>query len=594
MEEVFMSDFLKQIEEDIQDYQKRYPTMLNIQKKEWALNFWILDKLYSVEEDIIEEYIVDYNDKGIDCYVWHEDQHDLYLIQNKCYSENTSLSLDYVRNDFLVRAIGALENGSYTRSEELQKIFTKYKQDSDFSVHFRLYVTNDTAITAEITSAINEFNLKHDNYDARIYGLTDIENEYFGEPINEKKNFKFDITTINKGTILNINPEDYKLNQPINAKYIFTPVKSLYEMLKEAKKDKYPIFDSNIREYLGASGAVNKGIVKTLNNAADRKNFFFYNNGITIIVKKIDPLNSNVKNPYVRVYNPQIVNGCQTVSTIYDTLSGYSESSIETEFADTYVMLKVLEIADESDEMKTLNNLIVTYNNSQNSINQKTFAACSSEFLRIQKEFERKGFLVCIKQSDKNTFKEKYKSITSLTSKNQVYVDKFGLAQRKGVKDLYIDLEKFLQVIVSFSRGALDAIQHKSKLLVPGSTQNTEVLEFIKSDVTINDMLNLYLLYLRAEQEKKNSENGKIPIPFYLIDFFARYECNNENTTISDMLKTKEEVDKIIMLYKTTIQGYYGSWQDSNPGKDYNDMIKTKIDYSLVDNTRKMAQMMMK
>ena len=589
-----MSDFLKQIDEDIMDYQDRYPTMQNITKKEWAFNFWILDKLYSVEEDIIEENIVDYNDKGIDCYVWHEDQRDLYLIQNKCYSEGSTLSVDYVQNDFLVRAIGALENGTYTRNAELQKLFSKYCGEPDFSVHFRLYVTNDNSVTPAIIKAVNDFNLKHDKYDAKVYSLSDIEKEYYGEPISEKKNFKFDIITINKGTTLNINPENYKINQPINAKYIFTPIKNLYDMLKKAKSEKYPIFDSNIREYLGAAGAVNKGIVKTLNNPVDRKNFFFYNNGVTIIVKKVDSINSQGAVPFIRIYNPQIVNGCQTVSTIYETLSGYPESSIDVEFADTYVMLKVLEISDDTEDMKALNDLIVTYNNSQNSINQKTFAACASEFKRIQREFERKGFLVCIKQSDKNTYKDKYKAITPLTGLNNDLIQKFGLNDRKNIKDLYIDLEKLLQVILAFSNGAQDAIQNKSKLLNPGSNQNLQVLNFVKSDVTINDILNLYLLYLRAEQEKKASDNGKMPIPFYLIDFFAQFECRSDATNISNVLSTKEDVDRIIKLYKMTISGYYSDWTDNNPGKDYNDMIKSKIDMTMVNKAKKMAETMYK
>jgi hypothetical protein len=108
-----------------------------------------------------------------------------------------------------------------------------------------LYVTNDKAITSEITKAINDFNLKHENYDAKAYGLSDIEKEYYGEPISEKKNFKFDIITINKGTTLNINPEDYKINQPINAKYIFAPVENLYEMLKKAKSEKTDVVEEN-------------------------------------------------------------------------------------------------------------------------------------------------------------------------------------------------------------------------------------------------------------------------------------------------------------------------------------------------------------
>lgn len=72
----------------------------NIRKPEWAFNFWVLDKLFSEDDQLIEEKIIDYDDKGIDCYVWHEDMHDLYLIQNKFYSEGSNLTVDYVMNDF--------------------------------------------------------------------------------------------------------------------------------------------------------------------------------------------------------------------------------------------------------------------------------------------------------------------------------------------------------------------------------------------------------------------------------------------------------------------------------------------------------------
>ena len=108
-----MINFRKQIEEDIADYAEKYSSIKNIRKPEWAFNFWVLDKLFSEDDQLIEEKIIDYDDKGIDCYVWHEDMHDLYLIQNKFYSEGSNLTVDYVMNDFLTRAIGSLEKGCY-------------------------------------------------------------------------------------------------------------------------------------------------------------------------------------------------------------------------------------------------------------------------------------------------------------------------------------------------------------------------------------------------------------------------------------------------------------------------------------------------
>ena len=84
------------------------------------------------------------------------------------------------------------------------------------------------------------------------------------------------INTINKGTILNVNNEAYKMTQALDAKYVLTPVLTIYRMVESAQREKYPLFDDNIREYLGSSGTVNKKIKETLNNPLDRVNFFFY------------------------------------------------------------------------------------------------------------------------------------------------------------------------------------------------------------------------------------------------------------------------------------------------------------------------------
>lgn len=44
----------------------------------------------------------------------------------------------------------------------------------------------------------------------------------------------------------------------------------IYNMYKEAQSQKYPLFDENIREYLGSTGTVNKKMIETLKNPNDR------------------------------------------------------------------------------------------------------------------------------------------------------------------------------------------------------------------------------------------------------------------------------------------------------------------------------------
>lgn len=588
-----MSDFLKQIREDIEDYQNKYPNMANIHKDEWAFNFWVMDKLFSEDEDLIEEKIVDYNDKGIDCYIWHEDLKDLYIIQNKFYSEDTLLTSDYVL-EFLNRPLTYLREGKYSHSQDLQTIYNKYSLDEDFSVYLQIYVTNNRCKTEKNTTQISDFNSKNKNVSACIYSLDDIEEKYYGEPLKDKKNLEFEINTLVKATILNINTEAYKMTQALDAKYVLTPVVNLFELYQKSIKNNYPIFDANIREYLGSTGPVNKRIMATLKDPKDRLNFFYYNNGITIIVDDMSSEETKNGKRSFKIYNPQIVNGAQTVSTINEVLSGLPQAIVEQDFKDTYVMLKILKIPRNDAGLVELKDNIVTYNNSQNAINQKTFVANSNEFKRIQSEFERRGLLVCIKQSDKNSYANKYKNPTPLLDLNRELLTKFGIEGKNKTKDFYIDLEKFLQVILAFCEGTQDAIQNKSKLLKVDSSQNKRVVEFIKdTNVTINSLIDLFLLYLRAEQEKSKSADGRTPIPLYLIYCFAHYECEDNPGNISNTLKTSDDVERILKLYKAAIKGYYNQWRKDNNDKDYNAMIKAPFDMKLMDSSKSMAESMM-
>lgn len=411
-----MSDFKKQIDQDIKEYQSRLKYVSNINKDEWAFNYWVLDKLFYEDEELIEEKIIDYNDMSIDCYEIYEDTKDIYLIQNKYYNDNTKITAEYVKNDFLLRGINALKNGTYKRSSELQKAFTRLKNDPEFTVRLQLFVTNDCH-NEEAEKYIREFNAKNKKCIANIFYLNDIKKRYYDEIEEIHTHITVKVESVVKGTILNINNDAYKLENVLDARYVLTPVVSIYRLYRESLEKQYPIFDKNIREYLGNKG-INKGIYNTLQDENDRKNFFYYNNGITIIcdsMTKIETQPSDYNmNAKFYITNPQVVNGCQTVNSIYEYLQNVAPSELEREFKDTFVMLKILVINRDNDLESELYKNIVKYNNSQNKIDEKTFVANTSVFLRLQEEFEKKGFLLLIKQSDKNKFSKKYKTISKL------------------------------------------------------------------------------------------------------------------------------------------------------------------------------------
>lgn len=584
-----MNDFRKQINEDIKEYQLRYPNIANIEKDEWAFNYWILDKFFYEDEELIEDKIIDYNDMGVDAYELYEDTKEIYLIQNKYYGDASSLTANYVKNDFLLRPITALENGTYSKSADVQNFFNKYKKHDDFTVYLQIYVTNNNR-SIEAEEYVKRFNIEHPKYRAAIFYLDDIQEKYYNDTKQNKQNITVQIHSVNKGTILNINTDDYKLENVLDAKYVFTPVSSVFRLYRDSIERNYPIFDMNIREYLGNKG-VNKKIYETLLDGDDRKNFFYYNNGITMICDEMSTVEThsygNNINAAFNVKNPQIVNGCQTVNSIYEALKNVDPGELEQNYKDTFVMLKILQINRENEYEEKLYKNIVTYNNSQNSIDEKTFVANNSVFNRLKNEFESKGFLLLIKQSDKNTYNNQYKNITKLREKNNERLKRFGLTNLNKTTDFYIPLEKLLQVIIAFSLGGYDAYTKKSNLLKDKTKQYQTAIEFIKDNSVTTDLLiDLYLLYRKADLCKSSSDENRFPIPYYLIDAFAKYECAERTPyQISEQLNDSKNIETIIKLYAAVTKAYTKEFNESNI-IDYNKMIKQPVNYQLLDRLR--------
>ena len=75
------------------------------------------------------------------------------------------------------------------------------------------------------------------------------------------------------------------------------------------------VFDLNLRKFLGGRGAVNKDIMETCTSLESAHEFWFLNNGITIVCDGFDP-NLDSDDPRVKLKNLQIVNGCQTATTL--------------------------------------------------------------------------------------------------------------------------------------------------------------------------------------------------------------------------------------------------------------------------------------
>lgn len=110
------------------------------------------------------------------------------------------------------------------------------------------------------------------------------------------------------------------------------------------------LLDRNIRRFLGLQGnRVNTGIAATLNAQAQRPNFYFYNNGITLLCKKFAHNALQGADYKVNAEGLQIINGGQTCKTIQSTLSALGSTVPDIEKA--FVLVRLYELPSGSDDL---------------------------------------------------------------------------------------------------------------------------------------------------------------------------------------------------------------------------------------------------
>lgn len=124
------------------------------------------------------------------------------------------------------------------------------------------------------------------------------------------------------------------------------------------------LLERNIRRFLGISGnRVNTAINATLSDARKRDDFYFLNNGITIICKKYAYNALQGDNFTVRMEDIQIINGGQTSKTIHRALQHKADQ--QENFSNCFVMVRIYELADDD---TTFVNDITYATNSQNPV----------------------------------------------------------------------------------------------------------------------------------------------------------------------------------------------------------------------------------
>jgi hypothetical protein len=142
------------------------------------------------------------------------------------------------------------------------------------------------------------------------------------------------------------------------------PVSELARLM-ESHGDR--LLERNIRRYLGLhSNRVNTQIMQSLRDPGERANFFFYNNGVTLICKQFTHNGLQQGDHRVRVEGLQIINGGQTSRTIHELSK---QRDLFASLDNAFVLVRLYQVggADDAQAAAFVRNITVA-TNSQNPV----------------------------------------------------------------------------------------------------------------------------------------------------------------------------------------------------------------------------------
>lgn len=324
-------------------------------------------------------------DDKLDGYHFDEDEPCLYLYQTK-WSDSASTTLPGNDAAEIAQALRKLENDLTTgysgdngpRTDVIERLKTVHEQDG--RIVLRAVCGSEWKKTALNTVTKELPSEPSPHVEVELYGLAELEELRVRQDSDLKGNvIDFKLHPSAHGNMLELPATPSQKKQGYGDAVIC--VLSGKSIGENTKTWKTRLFDRNVRSYLGQKGR-NKAMAETIEDegGSGREIFWHGHNGITILCEEIlDPANAPGA---ISLANPQIVNGCQTATTLMETLKILKKG-------DVAVTARVVSIHD-SDQYDDISDAIAFRTNNQSAVSdsdllanddiQRTFAKRLEDF----------------------------------------------------------------------------------------------------------------------------------------------------------------------------------------------------------------------
>lgn len=407
---------------------------------------WVLTRVFEATEDDASDAIIDgANDLGIDAYLPVDfSDNKIRLFQSKYGTSHSEEAIAKFKED--VRRL--LTRDVTKMRPELANLVTKI-QEKNLKIEC-CYVTNqEVAYDGDESLEIMD-------------GTKIIQSlwERIKKPAAGKKS-------------------KIKLEEMIRYKNTVVGILKLRELTDFVIKNRDFVFESNIRQWMQFKTNVNKGIRETLQNSPEK--FFYYNNGITIVVNDFEELDDN----NVMLHAPQIVNGAQTSNSILDHAK-------RTNNLEGSITVTIIKAHDEQDQ-----NNITKYRNSQNSVKGKDLVSLMDFHKSIKSQLENYGYFYEIQAG---SFDSKTKSQQAEFKGDMIY----NRYLPDNHKKVIVAKDAIQTLVAGIEQRPTEAYSSPAQFLPRGSKYDDVFNENLKDDYRL-----LLYPYLVKEYAKKSLGYGK-------------------------------------------------------------------------------------
>lgn len=328
---------------------------------------WYLRNIHNLDTFETKDCITDgAGDKQIDAVYIDNQSCTIYIIQGKFYGKDTvdAEPLREVLSSWIqIQDLAHLQEGAnHNLQVKISEMATAL--EDDYEVCFELITTS--SLTDSAKRDLEVFQKKLSDNDTLSANLVVVDNETlrfkYNEALNRNRPY------INHE--FNLEEEKY-MELTIDGTKAVVAALPLKDCVKIPGIKDGSLFRKNVRQSLGSSNKVNKGIARTIkNNAGD---FFFLHNGITAICSQM-----SVHNRILSVKELNVVNGCQSLSTIF------SCSELAKKADNAYILFRFYEISDAERA-----DSISTSTNSQSAVKARDLRSNDKAVLAMKKAYEQ-------------------------------------------------------------------------------------------------------------------------------------------------------------------------------------------------------------